>query len=163
VRGENRAGEARWRALWGRRHPALARCLEKCPDSVFNSAPQTTIGLLLAPYFQDLPQMWGTECYSCGHRNTLMPARYGLRQRIFVHTDHHCVPLRTSWLTNQPTGMALRDPVLLTSPRNRLPTPFGAYKFPEAISLRTCLSSERSATRRFNRAFSFSRSFSRLA
>ena len=43
------------------------------------------------------------------------------------------------------------------------PAPFEASKFPEAMSLRTCLSSYGSATRRFSRSFCFSRTFSRRA
>ena len=39
----------------------------------------------------------------------------------------------------------------------------GAYKFPEEMSFKTCFSSDRSATSRFRRAFSFSRSFIRRA
>jgi hypothetical protein len=42
-------------------------------------------------------------------------------------------------------------------------TPLRAEKFPEATSFSTCFSSDNSATNRFNREFSFSRSFSRLA
>jgi hypothetical protein len=61
----------------------------------------------------------------------------GLRQRTFVCTHDDRVTLRSARLTDNPAGLTLREPVLLTSPRNRLPAPFGAYKFPEAISLRT--------------------------
>ena len=43
------------------------------------------------------------------------------------------------------------------------PASFGAYKFPKAMSLRTCLSSDGSATRRFSRPFCFSSSFSQRA
>ena len=50
---------------------------------------------------------------------------------------------------------ALRG-TLLTVPRDSLPAPLGAYKFPSAISFRTCFSSERSATSFFSRPFSCS-------
>ncbi len=43
--------------------------------------------------------------------------------------------------------------ILLPNPLNRLPAPFGAYKFPEEMSLSTCFSSERSATIRKGTAF----------
>ena len=86
-----------------------------------------------------------------------------MRQRILISTRYDRVTLRATRLTDDPAGLAFREPVLLTSPRNRLPAPFEAYKFPEAISLRTCFSSDRSATSLFSRPFSFSRSFMRRA
>ena len=49
--------------------------------------------------------------------------------------------------------MTLRETVLPPNAFNCLPAPFGAYKFPEATSLSTCFSSDRSATRRFRRTF----------
>ena len=84
-------------------------------------------------------------------------------QRVFICADNRCITLRTTWLADEPTGVTFREPVLLPSPFDRLPTPFGAYKFPEAISFSTCFSSERSATSRLSRAFSRSRSFIRRA
>jgi hypothetical protein len=86
-----------------------------------------------------------------------------VRQRIFIRTRYDRVALRSTRLADDPAGLALRELVLLTSPRNRLPAPFGAYKFPEEISLSTCFSRDRSATSRFSRAFSFSKSFIRRA
>ena len=87
----------------------------------------------------------------------------GLRQRIFISTDNGGVTLRSAWLTDNPAGMTLRKTVLSPNALNSLPAPFGAYKFPEATSLSTCFSSNRSATRRFRRTFSRSRSFIRFA
>jgi len=75
-------------------------------------------------------------------------------QRIFVRTDNPCITLCTTWLADEPAGVTFREPILLPNPLDRLPTPFGAYKFPEAISFRTCFSSDRSATRRLSRVFS---------
>jgi hypothetical protein len=87
----------------------------------------------------------------------------GLCQGIFVRTDNSGVTLRTTWLADEPAGVTLGELILLPGPDNRLPTPFGAYKFPEAISFKTCFSSERSATRRLRWAFSRSRPFMRFA
>lgn len=84
-------------------------------------------------------------------------------QRILIRPCYDGVALRATRLANDPAGLALREMVLVPRPCNRLPAPFGAYKFPEAMSFRTCFSSDRSATRRFNRLFSFSRSFIRRA
>ncbi len=85
------------------------------------------------------------------------------RQRILVRTYNDGISLRSAWLADDPAGMALREIVLLPNAFNRLPAPLGAYKFPDATSLSTCFSSERSATRRFRRTFSRSKSFIRLA
>ena len=74
----------------------------------------------------------------------------GLRQRIFISTDNGGVTLRSAGLTDDPAGMTLRETKLPPNAFNGLPAPFGAYKFPEAISLSTCFSSDRSATRRFS-------------
>ena len=87
----------------------------------------------------------------------------GLRQRIFVSTNNGGVTLRSAWLTDKPAGMTFRQTVPSPNPPDCLPAPFGAYKFPEATSLSICFSSDRSATRRFRRTFSRSRSFIRLA
>ena len=86
-----------------------------------------------------------------------------LRQRILISTNYGGVTLRSAGLTDNPAGMTLRETILPPNAINGLPAPFGAYKFPEATSLRTCFSSDRSATRRFRRTFSRSRSFIRLA
>jgi hypothetical protein len=86
-----------------------------------------------------------------------------LCQRIFIGSRNNGVTLRAPRLADEPAGLALRETILLPNPLDRLPAPFGAYKFPEAISFSTCFSRERSATSRFSRAFSFSRSFIRRA
>ena len=85
------------------------------------------------------------------------------RQRILISTDNGGVALRPAVLADDPTGMTLRETVLLPDAFYRLSAPFGAYKFPEATSLSTCFSSDRSATSRLRRTFSRSRSFIRLA
>ena len=85
------------------------------------------------------------------------------RQRILVSSDDGGVSLCPAGLADDPAGLALRETVLLPDAIHRLPAPLGAYKFPEATSLRTCFSSDRSATRRLSRTFSRSRSFIRLA
>ena len=52
---------------------------------------------------------------------------------------------------------------ILPSSFNGLSTSFEAYEFPEALSFKICFSSERSATSRLRRVFSFPRSFMRFA
>ena len=84
-------------------------------------------------------------------------------QGVFVCTDDRCVTLCPTRLADEPAGVTFRESVLLPNPFDCLPAPFGAYKFPEAISFKTCFSRERSETKRLSRVFSFSRSFSRLA
>ena len=66
-------------------------------------------------------------------------------------------------LVDDPAGVAFGEPILLLDALNRPPAPFGAYKFPDATSFRICFSSDRSATSRFRRTFSRSKSFIRLA
>jgi hypothetical protein len=83
----------------------------------------------------------------------------GLRQCILVGPHDHTITLCAEWLADQPAGVAFREMILLANMLNGLQTPFGDYKFPDAMSFRTCFSSDRSATRRFRRLFSFSRSF----
>jgi hypothetical protein len=80
-------------------------------------------------------------------------------QSIFVRSNDDAVALRAAWLADEPAGVTLGELVLLSSPDNRQPTPFGAYKFPDAMSFRTCFSRERSATKRFRWAFSRSKAF----
>ena len=84
-------------------------------------------------------------------------------QRILASSDSACVSLRAARLVDDPAGMTFREPVSLADALDRLSAPFGAYKFPEATSFRICFSSERSATSRFRRTFSRSKSFIRLA
>src|ERR1035438_9593122 len=85
------------------------------------------------------------------------------RQCILVVALHRLVALGPAPLLQQPASMAFRQPVLLPRTLHRATTPLRAYKFPEATSFSTCFSSDSSATNRFSREFSFSRSFSRLA
>ena len=73
------------------------------------------------------------------------------------------ISLRSSWLPDDPAGCALTQAILFLGCIHRLPTPFRAYKFPCAISCRTCFSSDRSATSFFNLPFSVSSCFRRLA
>ena len=84
-------------------------------------------------------------------------------ERIFVSTSGGDIALSTPRLADEPAGVTFRELILLLDAPYRLPPPVGPYKFPEAISLSTCFSSDRSATRRFSRAFSRSSSFIRLA
>jgi hypothetical protein len=85
------------------------------------------------------------------------------RQRILVSPDDRGVSLCPAVLADDPAGMAFGETVFLSNAFYRLPAPLGAYKFPEATSLSTCFSSDRSATRRLRRTFSRSRSFIRYA
>jgi hypothetical protein len=85
------------------------------------------------------------------------------RQRILISPDDRGVALGPARLTDDPAGLALRETILPSNALYCLPVPFGAYKFPEATSLSTCFSSDRSATRRLRRTFSRSRSFIRFA
>jgi len=85
------------------------------------------------------------------------------RQPIFIGPDDRGVSLRSAGLVDDPAGRTFGQTVLCPNAFNRLPASLGAYKFPEATSLRTCFSSDRSATRRFSRTFSRSRSFIRFA
>jgi hypothetical protein len=66
-------------------------------------------------------------------------------------------------LVDDPAGVAFGEPIILPDPLDCLSAPFGAYKFPDATSFRICFSSDRSATSRFRRTFTRSRSFIRLA
>ena len=84
-------------------------------------------------------------------------------QIILVGLKRGKVSLRSPRLPDDPASQTFAQPVLLPSRIDRLPAPFGAYKFPDAMSLRTCFSSDRSATSFFNRLFSFSNCLSRLA
>jgi hypothetical protein len=86
-----------------------------------------------------------------------------LGQSIFISPHGHAVTLRAARLTDDPTGLAFREMVLAPSALNSLPAACGAYKFPSAISFKTCFSKDRSATSRFRRPFSFSKSFIRRA
>jgi hypothetical protein len=85
------------------------------------------------------------------------------RQRIFISSDDGGVSLRSAVLSDDPAGVAFREAVLLPNALDSLPASLGAYKFPEATSVSTCFSSDRSATRRLRRTFSRSSSFIRFA
>lgn len=87
----------------------------------------------------------------------------GPRQGILVSPNRGDITLRSARLADDAAGVTFREAVLLPDAPYRLPASVGRYKFPEAISFRTCFSSDRSATSRFSRAFSRSRSFIRLA
>jgi hypothetical protein len=89
--------------------------------------------------------------------------QYGLRQPILVSAGDDRVTLRATRLADDPAGLAFRETILLPRSRHCLSAPFGAYKFPEEMSFSTGSFRDISATRRFNRAFSFSRSFVRRA
>ena len=84
-------------------------------------------------------------------------------QCILINPDDGGVSLCPAGLADNPAGVAFREAILLPNAFNRLPAPLGAYKFPDATSLSTCFSSDRSATRRLRRTFSRSRSFIRFA
>jgi hypothetical protein len=85
------------------------------------------------------------------------------RQRTLISPDDRGVSLCSAGLANDPAGLAFRETILLPNALYSLPAPLGAYKFPEATSLRTCFSSDKSATRRLSRTFSRSRPFIRFA
>jgi hypothetical protein len=85
------------------------------------------------------------------------------RQRILIKSNDGGVSLRSAVLADDPAGLAFRKTVLPSNAIDRLPAPFGAYKFPEATSLSNCFSSDKSATSRLRRMFSRSRSFIRFA
>jgi len=159
--------------------PDMVAMLWSQPDAGPVVEPQPATRLLLPGYFKpltapdplnpitsDLPA--GIDKQGCDPAIAI-PSVLGCqgdnrsRQRIFISTDNGGVSLRPAVLADDPAGMALRETVLLPDGFYRLPAPFGAYKFPEATSLSTCFSSDRSATRRFRRTFSRSRSFIRLA
>lgn len=149
------------------------------PDAGPVIEPETASGLVFLGYFQPLaaPDALypvGANAPACileqpGDPPIAVAAIVGCQcndcscQPIFVRTNNRCVTLRTEWLTDEPAGVAFRESIPLPNPPDCLPAPFGAYKFPEAISFRTCFSSDSSATRRLSRVFSFSRSFIRLA
>lgn len=81
----------------------------------------------------------------------------GMGQGIFVSPNGGHVTLCLTGLADDAAGVALREVVLLPDASHRLPTPLGAYKFPCAMSLRICFSSERSAICQRKRAFSRSK------
>ena len=82
---------------------------------------------------------------------------------VYVGTRKGRVWLRAERRDEERAGLALREMVIVSKKIDRLQAKFGAYKFPEEISFSTCFSSDRSATSRFSRTFSFSSSFIRRA
>lgn len=80
-----------------------------------------------------------------------------------ISTDRGDVTLCPTPLADDPAGGALRQVILPSDSLCRPLAPIRCYKFPAAISLGTCFSSDRSATSRFSRAFSRSSSLKRLS
>jgi len=85
------------------------------------------------------------------------------RQRILVVTDDRLVSLRRPRLPKDAAGTLFRDRVLLPHVLHASSPALGAYQFPSAASFNINLSSVNSATARFKRVFSASRSFRRRA
>jgi hypothetical protein len=54
---------------------------------------------------------------------------YRSRQHILIGSNNGGVSLRPAVLADNPAGMAFRETILLPDAFNRLPAPFGAYKF----------------------------------
>ena len=84
-------------------------------------------------------------------------------QRILVVTDDRLVSLRRPRWPKDAAGTPFRDRVLLPHVLHASSPALGAYQFPSAASFNISLSSVNSATARFKRAFSASRSFRRRA
>src|ERR687885_1277212 len=84
------------------------------------------------------------------------------RELRFVVSAPRALALCRAVLTERPTGAALGDGQLPSDMLDAGASPRGAQKFPRAASCRMSLSSVRSAMARRSRAFSVSRSFSRL-
>jgi len=85
-----------------------------------------------------------------------------LGQIILIGLERGNVSLCSPRLPDDPAGLPFAQPVLLPSLLDRLPAPYGAYTFPDAISLSTCSSSDRSAISFFSCLFSLSNCFRRL-
>jgi len=77
----------------------------------------------------------------------------GLGQPVLIGAGDDRIKLRAMRLANDPAGLAFRELMLLPDPLDRLPATFGAYKFPEEISFKTCFSSDRSAISHSSRTF----------
>lgn len=84
-------------------------------------------------------------------------------QSVLIIEPARDVLLSCSTLPNHPTGPALRHGQDGLRLLDRFPPSDRAQKFPAVTSFKMLLSRERSATSRFNRAFSCSRPFNRLA
>lgn len=84
-------------------------------------------------------------------------------QRVFIVTLLRLAPLRRAVLTDNAASPAFGNAGLLYSTIDASAPARGRQKFPDAASFKIALSSSASASRRFSRAFSRSRSFRRLA
>src|SRR5512135_1188041 len=87
----------------------------------------------------------------------------GVGQCRFVCPRHRLVALGCSWLPHYTAGKALRDAKPFSEHLHCIAPASGAYQFPEATSFSIAFSKDRSATMRFNRAFSRSRSLNFFA
>jgi len=159
--------------------PDVIAPLRSQPDAAAVAQPQPSSWPLFLRYFQPLTapdalHAINANTPSCFLQKSGDPSiaiaailrrqlQYRSRQPILVSTHDHTVTLRAARLTDDPAGMAFRQAILRPGFFHRLPAPFGAYKFPSAMSFSTCFSIDKSATSRFRRAFSFSRSFIRRA
>ena len=85
-----------------------------------------------------------------------------LRECIFVCLPYRTIALLTARLVSQPASLPLRYPMLLCMICCDM-SALGAYKFPEANSFNTRLSTLRFAIRHLSFRFSCSNSFSRFA
>ena len=159
--------------------PDMIAMLRPQADARAVIEPEPAAWLLLSGYFEPLttpdplnpitahlPPGVNKQC--CDPAIAIAPVLGGQRdnrsrQRILVSSNDGGVSLGPAVLADDPAGVAFREAVLLPNALDSLPAPFGAYKFPEATSLSTCFSSDRSATRRLRRTFSRSRSFIRFA
>jgi hypothetical protein len=159
--------------------PDMIAILRPQPDARSVVQPQPTAWLLFPRYFQplatpdpldamtaNLPPRLGRQRRDPTIAITPIPRRQRddhSRQRIFVGSDNRGVSLRSAGLADDPASTTFGQTILSPNAFNSLPVSLGAYKFPEATSLRTCFSSNRSATSRFKRTFSRSSSFIRFA
>jgi hypothetical protein len=159
--------------------PDMVAVLRSQPDARSVVEPEAAAWPLLPGYFQpltapdpldpitsDLPASIGEQrCNPAIAISSVLGCErdYRPRQRILISPDNRGVSLRPAVLADDPAGLAFREAILPSDAFNRLPAPLGAYKFPEATSLSTCFSSDKSATRRLRRTFSRSRSFIRFA
>ena len=159
--------------------PDMIAVLRPQPDAGSVIQPEPASRLLFPGHFQplatpdplnaitaDLPPRLGQQRRDPTIAITPIPRRQRDNrsgQRIFIGSDDSGVSLRSTGLVDDPAGLTFGQTILRPNAFNSLPAPLGAYKFPEATSLRTCFSSDRSATRRLRRTFSRSSSFIRFA
>lgn len=166
--------------------PDMITMLQPHPDAGSVIQPEPASRLLFPGHFQpftapdtlnaitaDLPPRLGQQRCDPTIAITPIPGRHRdnrSRQRIFFCSDNDGVSLRSAGLVDDPAGVTFGQTILRPNACNSLPAPLRAYKFcwrcpsgPEAISLSTCFSSDRSATRRLRRTFSRSSSFIRFA